>query len=164
MNKASILAASLLLSRWAVAGAAESNSAPNHTGKPSYTAAPMPITTPNRSVFMNGIDISSSRNQDLRNVHVKISENGDIFIAGPQYQVTEEETFMPLSSYTGKSQPPAHRPPQDMSSSAPKTAKSIPETTNSEKPASTPSPATPQTPILNQPAQPASANPPKTGG
>jgi hypothetical protein len=76
----------------------------------------MPLSTPNRSIFMNGIDISSSRNQDLRNVHVKISENGDIYIAAPQYQVTEEETFLPLSTYT-KAKPPEHKPAQPLTSS-----------------------------------------------
>jgi hypothetical protein len=85
-------------------------------------ASVMPVTTPNRSIYMNGVDISSARNQDLRNVHVKISENGDMYIAAPQYQVTEEETFLPLSTYT-KSKPPEHRQAQPMNSATTKTAK-----------------------------------------
>jgi hypothetical protein len=81
----------------------------------------MPLSTPNRSIYMNGVDISSSRNQDLRNVHVKISDNGDIYIAAPQYQVTEEETFLPLSTYT-KAKTPEHKPAQPMNSASGKAA------------------------------------------
>jgi hypothetical protein len=163
MKRAATLVTATMLSAWAVQGFANSDSAQTQTTRPAYSAAPMPVTTPNRSVFMNGVDISSARNQDLRNVHVKISENGDIFIAGPQYQVTEEETFMPLSSYTSKSQPPTHKAPQVLNGGAPKTAKSVPETESSDKPASAATGATSPS-AATQPAQPASAAAPKTGG
>jgi hypothetical protein len=112
----------------------------------------MPMTTPNRSIYFNGIDISSARNQDLRNVHIKISETGDIFITGPQYQVTEEETFMPLSSFKGKTVMPEHRPPQAMNSTPTKTAKA-PSPETSEK--------LPNNPAPNSPVQPASPSTPK---
>ena len=166
MKQATTIVTTMILSIWSSAGFAETNSAESQPTRPVYSAAPMPVTTPNRSVFMNGVDISSARNQDLRNVHIKISENGDIFIAGPQYQVTEEETFMPLSSYTGKSQPPAHKLPQELSSGAPKTAKSALDGMGSDKATSAPAAAPASTPqaATNQPAQPASANAPKTGG
>lgn len=88
----------------------------------AYAANPLSVTTTdpkavvsgNRSIFMNGVDISSARNQDMRNVHIRISENGDIFITAPQYQVTEEETYTPLSSYTPGQGRPAHQPPMEM--------------------------------------------------
>jgi hypothetical protein len=50
-----------------------------------------------RSVFLNGVDVSSSRSQELRNVQIRINEKGDIFISAPHYQVTEEDFFTPLS-------------------------------------------------------------------
>jgi hypothetical protein len=166
MKQAITLAATMILAASSVKAFAQASSADSANTKPAYTTAPMPVTTPNRSVFMNGVDISSARNQDLRNVHIKISENGDIFIAGPQYQVTEEETFMPLSSYTGKSQPPAHKAPQELNSGAPKTAKSALDGMGSDKSAAAPAanPATTPPAAATQPAQPASANAPKTGG
>jgi hypothetical protein len=84
----------------------------NESVNPAFKA---PVITPNRSVFLNGQDISSARNEELRNVHVKISENGDLFISAPQYQVTESETFMPLSPHSAnKTAPIEHRPPQPL--------------------------------------------------
>lgn len=50
-----------------------------------------------RNIFLNGVDVSSSRSQELRNVQVRINEKGDIFISAPHYQVTEEDFFTPLS-------------------------------------------------------------------
>jgi hypothetical protein len=123
--------------------------------------SPLPVTSGNRSIYLNGIDISSARNQDLRNVHIKISDGGDIYISAPQYQVTEEETFLPLSSYTSKSPLPEHKAPQAMS--APKLPSENVEKSPS-KPATTPSAESanpPSSPVL--PAQPASNLPPKTG-
>lgn len=52
-----------------------------------------------RSIFLNGIDVSSARNQTLKNVQIKINENGDVFMIAPHYQVNEEETYTPLSRY-----------------------------------------------------------------
>lgn len=119
----------------------------------------MPVTSGNRSIYLNGIDISSARSQDLRNVHIKISDGGDIYISAPQYQVTEEETFLPLSSYTSKSPLPEHRPPQALSS--PKSPAEISEKNQGQRqnePASV-SANPPSSPVL--PAQPASNLPPK---
>ena len=169
MNKAVNFAMIVMLSTIAVSRLSFSANEPvgarasgTTSAKPTM-AAPvvMPVTTPNRSVYLNGVDISSARNQDLRNVHIKISDNGDVFIAAPQYQVTEEETFMPLSSYTGKSAPPEHKPPQAMNSgSGAKSANAAQENTPVEKPSAiTPDITTPAT---SAPAQPASPNAPKT--
>lgn len=80
----------------------------------TMTADPKAIVAGNRSIFMNGVDISSARNQDMRNVHIRISENGDIFITAPQYQVTEEETYTPLSSYIPGQSRPVHQAPAEI--------------------------------------------------
>lgn len=145
------------------------------------SSAPAPITTPNRSIFLNGIDISSARSQDLRNVHIKISETGDIFISAPQYQVTEEETFLPLSSYTTKQVTPEHKPPQAMGTGtgSAAVAKAPTEGSGADKSAektekiATKSANPPSTPVINatpgansatSPSQPASAAAPKSGG
>jgi len=65
-----------------------------------------------RSVFINGVDVSSGKNLQLKNVSVTVSENGDVFISAPQYQVNEEYTFTPLSPSTasGTGRAPKHRP------------------------------------------------------
>lgn len=65
-----------------------------------------------RSIFLNGIDVSSARNQDLKNVDVVINEHGDVFIAAPHYQVNEEDTYLPLSKYVQSLNAPAHKPMQ----------------------------------------------------
>ncbi len=51
-----------------------------------------------RSLYLNGTDISSARNQTLKNVVVRINDHGDVFLEAPQYQVSEEDTFVPLSN------------------------------------------------------------------
>lgn len=123
---------------------------------------PMPIISGNRSVFLNGIDISSARSQDLRNVHIKISDSGDIYISAPQYQVTEEESFLPLSSYTSKSPLPEHRPPQAMTS--PKSPIESSEKFDSKSPPGLGAENIPPTATNSPlPAQPASNSAPKTG-
>lgn len=131
---------------------------------PSINSQPqLPITSGNRSVYINGIDISSARSQDLRNVHVKISDTGDVYISAPQYQVTEEETFLPLSTYTSKSPLPEHKAPQAMVTPKPPSDNSerSPAKPNSEPAASriVPAPAT----DTSLPAQPASNSAPNSG-
>jgi len=66
-----------------------------------------------RSVFLNGIDISSARNQTLKNVQIKINEQGDVFLIAPHYQVNEEETYTPLSRYVQGSSGPTHTAPRE---------------------------------------------------
>ena len=126
------------------------------------SSPPEPVASGARSVFLNGIDVSSARNQDLRNVHVKISDNGDIQITAPQYQVTEEETFLPLSSYSSKPPMPEHRPPQAMA--APKSPLEESERTSAKSPKEAPSAPAESVGKPSLPAQPASAKPPKSGG
>jgi len=68
-----------------------------------------------RSIFLNGSDISGARNQQLKNVDVRITENGDIFIVAPHYQVAEEDAFTPLSKYVQSMNAPVHKNPQKIS-------------------------------------------------
>lgn len=79
-----------------------------------------------RSIFLNGIDVSSARNQTLRNVQIKINENGDIFIIAPHYQVNEEETYTPLSRYVPGSTGPAHIQEQTKTTETVKTTETKP--------------------------------------
>jgi len=66
---------------------------------------------------MNGVDISSARNQDLRNVHIRIDEYGNVFITAPHYQISEQETFTPLSSYKHSGVQMEHRPAEPLPAS-----------------------------------------------
>jgi hypothetical protein len=52
-----------------------------------------------RSVFLNGTDISSAKNQKLRNVTVQIDAQGNVYIEAAHYQVHDESAYLPLSSY-----------------------------------------------------------------
>jgi len=72
-----------------------------------------------RNVFLNGIDISSAKSQDLKHVDVRISETGDIFLVAPHYQVNEEDSFVPLSRYVQGLNQPVHQPAQMMSGTVP---------------------------------------------
>lgn len=120
------------------------------------TLDPKPVVAGNRSIFMNGVDISSARNQDLRNVHIRISENGDIFITAPQYQVTEEETYTPLSSYVPGQGRPVHQPPTQMGSES--------KTASADGPTVAPT-VTPNLPAAKtNAAQPASSGTEKPAG
>jgi hypothetical protein len=65
-----------------------------------------------KSVFLNGVDISSARSQELKNVDVIINEQGDIFLLAPHYQVNEEDTYIPLSKYAQGLGPLSHKPPK----------------------------------------------------
>lgn len=82
---------------------------------------PKPVIAGNRTIYMNGTDISSARNQDLRNVHIKIDEHGNLFITAPHYQVTEEETFTPLSSYKHATSRLEHKPAEPRETGLPLT-------------------------------------------
>ena len=69
-------------------------------------------TVGSRSIFLNGVDISSAKSQDLKHVDIHISESGDLFIIAPHYQVNEEDTYVPLSKYVQGLNQPAHKAPQ----------------------------------------------------
>ncbi len=79
-------------------------------------------TTGLRNVFLNGIDISSAKSQDLKHVDVHISETGDIFLVAPHYQVNEEDSFIPLSRYVQGLNQPVHQQAQKMNGALPSKA------------------------------------------
>ncbi len=60
---------------------------------------PCTLLANQRSVFLNGIDISSAKHQILENVTVRIDGQGQIFIEAPHYEVNEESTYIPLSTW-----------------------------------------------------------------
>jgi hypothetical protein len=62
-----------------------------------------------RSIYLNGTDISSVRNQNLKDVTLTIDEKGDIFITASHYQVSEQTHYAPLSRLETK---PEHKSPQ----------------------------------------------------
>lgn len=64
---------------------------------------------PARSIFVNGIDISSARHQEINNVTIRIDGEGNIFIIAPHYQVNEESTYIPLSSWKNKMNSPKRK-------------------------------------------------------
>ncbi len=88
-----------------------------------------------RSVYVNGKDVSSVKGQFMKNVSIRIDDHGDIYIDAPQYQIIEEDSYVPLSSMTQKQKKqvlPEHR------------AEPIPIAKNDEKKIiSEPSPAAP---------------------
>ena len=67
-----------------------------------------------RSIFLNGKDISSARSQDLKGVAIHIDENGDLFVTAPNYQVNEEDTYIPLSKYVQGVQVPKKEAAQQL--------------------------------------------------
>lgn len=67
-----------------------------------------------RSIFLNGTDISSSRSQDLKGVTIHIDESGDVFITAPNYQVNEEDSYIPLSKYVQGTNVPAKGGPAQL--------------------------------------------------
>lgn len=67
-----------------------------------------------RSIYLNGTDISSARSQELKGVDLVINEKGDVFIIAPQYQVNEEDSYIPLSKYVQGLNGPKHQPMQPM--------------------------------------------------
>ena len=52
-----------------------------------------------RNIYLNGRDISSAKSQKMENVTLQIDQNGNIYIEAPHYEVQEENTFIPLSSW-----------------------------------------------------------------
>ena len=50
-----------------------------------------------RNIFLNGVDISSTRGQLLESVTIQIDDKGDLFINAPNYVVQEEDNYVPLT-------------------------------------------------------------------
>jgi hypothetical protein len=65
-----------------------------------------------RVIYLNGVDISSAKNQSLEQVNVRIDARGNVYIEAPQYEVQQESTFVPLSRQTPPHPNlPVHRSP-----------------------------------------------------
>jgi hypothetical protein len=64
-----------------------------------------------RNVFLNGVDISSARHQQMENIALRIDGDGNIFIIAPHYQVNEESTYIPLSSWKQSPAAPKNKKP-----------------------------------------------------
>jgi len=86
-----------------------------------------------RSIYFNGIDISSARSQTLKKVNVRIDEHGNVFLEGEHYRVHHEAHYTPLSKWLSDAPQIKHRPRQTISSgeaspvAAPHAAASQPE-------------------------------------
>lgn len=63
----------------------------------TFLALSFSHTASARNVYLNGVDVSGARGQELKNVTVKISDNGDIYVTAPHYRIEEETTYTPLS-------------------------------------------------------------------
>jgi hypothetical protein len=87
-----------------------------------------------RLVFLNGVDISAARGQQLKKVDVQIAENGDIYISAPHYQVHEEDSYVPLSQYVQGLSHPSHTKP----GKAPEKSWKEPQPFNANQPAAKP--------------------------
>tara|TARA_B100001094_G_C18142711_1_gene778841 strand:+ start:1382 stop:1726 length:345 start_codon:yes stop_codon:yes gene_type:complete len=70
-----------------------------------------------RNIYLNGIDISSARHEQLESVTIKIDGQGNIYISAPHYQVNEENTYIPLSRWDKKLSGPKHTPPKGLNNS-----------------------------------------------
>ena len=68
-----------------------------------------------RNIYLNGTDISSARNQELKNVRVIINEHGDVFLIAPHYQVNLQDSYVPLSKYMQGVHSPKHKKPSMLS-------------------------------------------------
>jgi hypothetical protein len=65
---------------------------PRHSKKGSEESTRFPA----RMLYLNGTNISSSREQELENVNVRIDAHGNVFLSAPHYEVSDEATYHPL--------------------------------------------------------------------
>ena len=84
-------------------------------GLAMFCSLSSPVIGASAGLFLNGIDISGARGQELKNVDIIIDNQGQIFIVAPHYQVHEEDTYVPLSSLGKATGPTSHRGPVGLS-------------------------------------------------
>ena len=79
-------------------GGREAPPAPSTSALPGRKSLPAEPSTmfPARSIFLNGMNIGSVRDQDLENVTVKIDGQGNIHLIAPHYDVREDTSYHPL--------------------------------------------------------------------
>jgi hypothetical protein len=70
----------------------------------------IPNASYSRTIYLNGVDISSARNSFIENANLRIDSQGNILIEAPHYQVNEENTYTPLSSWNQVTSTPLHQP------------------------------------------------------
>jgi hypothetical protein len=54
------------------------------------------VLAPMRKITLNGVNISSLRNEELKGVRVKIDAEGNIDLIAPHYEVSSQSSFHPL--------------------------------------------------------------------
>lgn len=97
-----------------------------------------------RSIFVNGIDVSSIKNQTLKKVDVYVDEHGNIYIQAPHYQVTEESSFIPLSKYYQNHKPNIeHKPIRPLTTNKNNNTGAVPKSDNNQILNILPQPTTP---------------------
>ncbi|MBC7661394.1 MAG: hypothetical protein H7249_16995 [Chitinophagaceae bacterium] len=70
------------------------------------------LAATSRSVFLNGVDISSTKNQSMQQVNVNIDSQGNVYIEAPHYEAQQETTFVPLGRQgLNAGRIPQHRAP-----------------------------------------------------
>lgn len=108
-----------------------------------FLALALGVATPAlaRTLYLNGTDISSARNQTLQGVNVRIDGGGNIFIEAPHYQVHEENTYTPLSQWHKEERnQPASKLPDNLTKVTPPAEKVEPPKTEPVKTEASPTP------------------------
>jgi hypothetical protein len=54
------------------------------------------LSSYSKVIYLNGVNITSARNQEMTNVSVKIDESGNIFLVAPQYDVSVKKSYRAL--------------------------------------------------------------------
>lgn len=49
-----------------------------------------------RLVYLNGVNITQIKNQELTRVNIRIDGNGNVYIDAPQYEVVKKQNYHPL--------------------------------------------------------------------
>lgn len=55
-----------------------------------------------RSIYLNGVDVSSSLNQKLKKVDITIDGSGNLHIKAPHYQILEEDQYVPVNEKSNR--------------------------------------------------------------
>lgn len=66
-----------------------------------------------RRMFLNGVEITGSTDQDLKDVDIHISPDGDLFITADHYKVFYEERYVPIRSVREAAGGMQHKPPRE---------------------------------------------------
>lgn len=105
--------------------------APSAMALPWILMGPFAHTACARDILLNGQDISSARNQEMKGVNLRIDDKGNIFVDAPHYKVHEEDTYAPLGRFIRDAAKesalsPTHLQPQSMNQSGKNAAATSP--------------------------------------